>query len=267
MIKPAESCLGFSLLVGVEAVCLVVLVVAVLFIAVCSSTEPLQIGGLEISPTVQVFAASWAFVGIPLDVAAGVAALHRIEQALRLFFFYMLATLGILLVMVLVWFIFANSLCDLAVHPDLQSQGTAFVCGFANTFVFVWALILFMSLGYTVFVIWSAAEEVRKNPHPELRRFEEHLSSVRLPAVGDELASPSPQMMEKAARGVASSRAPRGQISADLRAAEARGQSIHFGAGGSCEEGMLLQRSFSPAPARGAAGVSYASSVATRPGV
>jgi len=199
-IKPAEHFMGCSLLVGVEAVCFVTLAMAVLTIATCSSTEPIQYADFYIAPEAQVVAASWAFVGIPCAVIAGVGALHRIEEAVRALFFYSCASFVFGLV-IPVWFVFTNSLCDLVVHPDLQNQGTAFVCGFANTFVFGWTLILWLVQAYMLFIIWSAAEDIARNPFPELNRYNEALLSVThlLPRPEEPTDKPPPGLLRKAA--------------------------------------------------------------------
>jgi len=264
--NPAQSWLGCSLLVGVEVACCISLIINVSLIAVCSSTEPLNISGIIIPPEVQVFAASWAFAGVPIVVVAGVGVLHRIEQAVRLYFYYMCASFVVSLI-VPFWFVVTNSLCDLVVHPDLQSQGTAFVCGFAQTFVVTWALMLALIQCYTIFIIWSACEDIAKNPYPELNRYNAALKSADFPPVVDASTGATPEMMARAALG--SPNAPLvsmpnggggmrqegfpgpGPVSMELNAAEQADQAYHFGGAGRGFEAGEPQ-SFVPAPQRGA---------------
>ena len=73
-VRPAHSCFGcFTLTLGVEATCLVTLLLQrlgkpyggglesrILTISLCSSTEPLSLMSLKISPSIQVLCASWA---------------------------------------------------------------------------------------------------------------------------------------------------------------------------------------------------------------
>lgn len=261
-IKLAQSCLGFPLLVGVEVACLATLCVSVLLIAICSSTEPLEVSSLVIPPWVQVGAASWAFVGIPCSIAAGVGVLHRIEQAVRVFFVFQVVSFCLSLI-IPVWFFFTNSLCDVVVHPDLQSQGTAFVCGFANTFIVIWGLMGVMVQIYFLFIIYSAAGDIGENPYPELYRYEDALRSANLPPVRDEERL-TPEMLSKAAWGVppvrggeegarAGAAAPqagqqkRGSVSALLSQAAADGQAYRFGP--AADEGT--PQSFIPSPPSG----------------
>lgn len=256
-VKPAQNCMGCSLLVGVEIAALATLVVDVLLIAVCSSTEPLRITELVIPPEAQVIAASWAFVGIPSAVVAGVGVLHRIEEAVRLFFFYSCVSF-VLSFIIPVWLVSTGNLCDMFVHPDLQSQGTAFVCGFANTFVFTWGLMLTMVQMYMLYVIWSAAEDIGQNPYPELNRYEEAMRSANLPPIGEE-SGPTPAMLAKAALGEPKQQymgggeneafGQRGQVSALLSAAAAAGQDYQFG---HADDEAGAPQSFVPSPPPGA---------------
>jgi len=198
-LKPAQTFLGFaSLLAGVEATCAITLFWQILLIAVCSSSEPLRAFGLVFPPEVQVFAASWAFVGIPAVVAGGVGALHRIEGNVRLFFHYSAGTFVISCILP-VWILSTNSMCDVVVDPALQKQGAAFVCGFADTFVLTWSLIGVLTHMYVVYIVWSCAEDIRLIPNPELMRYEDALRMAKLMPDPEEDLGPSAQNLARAA--------------------------------------------------------------------
>jgi len=262
--------MGFSLLVGVVLASLVTLIWSILLIAVCSSAEPIQLAGIIIPPGVQVAAASWAFVGIPCSVVGGVGAVHRIEAAVRGFFLY--SCVGFVLSLTgPLWFVFTGSLCDMLVHPDLQSQGTAFVCGFADTIVFVWGVVLTAAQAYMLYIIWSAAEEIAKNPFPELNRFYDALRKADLPQI--DAADVPPEQRVAAAFGMSqeasfapsqpqeatlSRRPQRTPVSEMLSAAEAAGQAYQFGPAqgtasgrGGFDEGCGASQSFVPSPPEG----------------
>jgi len=198
-LKPAQSFLGCtSLLLGVEAIASVALIVEIGFIAVCSSSQPLQVLGFVVSPNLQVFAASWAFIGLPITVAGGVGVLHRIEGNVRLFFFYMAGSfvVGLLIPISLLT---SKSLCDIIVDPEMQSQGTSFVCGFAETFVAAWTLMACLTHVYMVYIVWSAAEDIRLIPNPEMMRYEDALKSANLMPFEQQPTMPPQEQMATAA--------------------------------------------------------------------
>merc|ERR1719198_2267233 len=141
--------------------CMLSLLVNITVIAICSSEEPVRAFGMSISPTFQVMAASWSFIGIPITVAAGVGALHRIEQNIKVFFWYAAASL-VPGVCIPIYFVFSGSVCNSTVDPELQRMGAAFVCGFTDTFVLMWTLLMGLLHAYIVYIVWSAAQEIEK---------------------------------------------------------------------------------------------------------
>lgn len=188
-VRPSQTCCGCcSLLVGVEATCFITLLSEIIAIAACSSAVPVQILGLVVPPYAQVLAASWAFVGIPIVIAAGVGALYRIEQSLRIFFVYLLISFFLGLI-VPICLLLSGSLCDIVVDPTVQRMGSAFVCGFTDSFVLMWTLIGALCNLYIVYIVWSAAEEIAKAPYPELMRYSDALRSVQAP---NPLSGPHP---------------------------------------------------------------------------
>jgi len=136
--------------------------------------------GVKVTPMTQVFNAAWALLGIPFIIGAGVGMLYRIEFQLRMYFWYSLATFFLNVVWWLS-FLFSGELCQTIVGQEVQRMGTAFVCGFTDTFVFFWMLIAILVNLYCVYIIWSASEEAGRSSYPELMKYSNALKSHLLP--------------------------------------------------------------------------------------
>lgn len=156
------------------------LLTCVSIISSVSSKGSLTVATFVVSPTLQVIAGSWAFVGIPFAISAGVAVLYRVEMPLRIFFLYLLVSFffGVGIPM---WFLASGSLCDSVVTPEIQKMGSAFVCSFTDTFTFFWTLILGVVHAYLIYIVWSAAEEIAEAPYPELMKYSDALKNVYMP--------------------------------------------------------------------------------------
>jgi len=184
-------------MLGIEAACGVTLLLQIITIAVCSSARPLKFLGVIFTPWMQVVLASWAFVGIPITIAGGVGALHRIGGNIRALFYYQVASFVVVMIFP-IWFLTSSSMCDMVVAPEVQNQGSAFICGFADSFVFAWSLMLGLTHAYIIYIIWSAAEDIRLYPNPELMRYEEALKGTSMPE-SDQPTGPTPEMFARAA--------------------------------------------------------------------
>eukprot|EP00931_Biecheleriopsis_adriatica_P060104 TRINITY_DN36083_c0_g1_i1.p1 TRINITY_DN36083_c0_g1~~TRINITY_DN36083_c0_g1_i1.p1 ORF type:complete len:327 (+),score=69.58 TRINITY_DN36083_c0_g1_i1:88-981(+) len=191
-VRPAQTCFGcLTLLAGVELTCFMTLVIQILLISLCSSAEPLSILNLRVSSEIQVLCASWALVGIPLNVCAGVGVLYHIDHLLRTFFWYLLLSfpLGI---GIPVWLLLTGKVCDSMVEEELQRMGSAFVCGFTETFVFMWTNVAAMLHAYLVYVVWSAAEEAAEITYsaPSLKAYSDKLQFMA--SLAPQRAAPQP---------------------------------------------------------------------------
>jgi len=191
----ATLCCGvFSLLVGVELICAAHLLLCILNVGVASSIEPIKVSGVEISPFAQIVNAAWSLLGIPIIVGAGVGMLYRMESQLKMYFNYMVVSfLG-----ALTWwmsFLFGGSICQTVVARDVQRMGSAFVCGFTDTFVFFWMLLILVILAYFMFIVWSAAQEVKESSYPNLMRYSGALKGEELPLPKQNLGGPPPMPM------------------------------------------------------------------------
>jgi hypothetical protein len=181
----APLCCGaFSLLVGVELICLVNLLVAVFVIATVSSVISVTVGNIVISPNVQVLVAAWAAAGIPLVVGAGVGIAYRIEVFLRCYFWYIAATIAIQGVF-FIKFLISGSVCSTFAPKDLERLGTTFVCGMTDTFALFWGLIAIGISSYFLYIVWAAQMDIKKGYWPELMKYRDawNISTDGIPYV------------------------------------------------------------------------------------
>eukprot|EP00435_Cladocopium_sp_Y103_P044007 s1288_g12.t1 len=116
---------------GILVTCFITLLAQILIISLCSSSEPLALMSLKVSPTVQVLSASWALVGIPMVICAGVGVLYHVDHLLRAFFWYLLFSLP-LGIAVPTWLLASGKVCSSVVEDEVQRLGPAFVCGFTE---------------------------------------------------------------------------------------------------------------------------------------
>lgn len=179
-LRPSHTCCGcVSLLVGIEVICLLTLLTCISIIATVSSSG-LKVSTFTLSSSTQLTIGTWAFIGIPITITAGVAALYRMELPLRAFFFYSLVTF-FFEVGIPMYLLAAGSLCDTVVTPEVQRMGSAFVCGFTDSLTFFWTLVGGTIYAYLIYIIWSAAQEVAEAPYPELMKYSEALKNVYVP--------------------------------------------------------------------------------------
>lgn len=149
-------------------------------IATTSSSEPIVFAGMVIDTTTQVLNAAFALIGLPIIVGAGVGVLYRVESHLRIYWWY-LAIGFILNTAYWGWSLASGQICRTVVSREVQRMGTAFVCGFTDTFVFFWLLIgIIMSL-YILYIVWSAAEEIKHGDYPALLRYRDAQKAASMP--------------------------------------------------------------------------------------
>lgn len=178
---PSQTFCGcFSLLAGVEATCFASLLVNILLIVLCSSMESVKVFSLTISPTVQVLAGSWAFIGIPIAVVGGVGMYNRVESNVRALYWYLLVSffLGMLIPISV---LMSGSLCRVAMPEEVRRMGSSFVCSFMDSFVFMWTLFIGAFHLYIVHTVWSAAKDIAQTPYPELMKYSDAIKSMRIP--------------------------------------------------------------------------------------
>merc|ERR1719424_1421824 len=79
-------------------------------------------------PSAQVFNAAWCLLGLPFIFAAIAGMWCKQESNMRLYLYYLSATFGLDLVMVVNWLV-TSDLCG-NLPRSLQRHGGAFACGF-----------------------------------------------------------------------------------------------------------------------------------------
>jgi len=180
-LRPTKTAFGcFSLLVGVQVICVASLVTSILLVAVCSSTTPMRVMGVTVTPGWQVLAASWAWVGIPIVIVAGVGAVYRVAANVMILCNYLVGSFC-LEAAGCAWLLMSGNACSAVVAPEIQRMGAGFVCGFTNTAVVMWALILGLCHLYVTWVVWSAAQELQLLPQLQLIQYGAALESVQAP--------------------------------------------------------------------------------------
>jgi len=174
---------AMSLTGGVLVIGVCNLLFNIMLISGASSTDYIDLVGIRITPTVQILNSAWSLAGVPIIVGAGVGALYRVEAHLRVYFSYLAASY--------VWnslwvthFLMHGSICSTIVDPELQRMGTAFVCGFTDTFIFFLMMVAAVVGAFFVWIVWSAAEEVKSSQMPELIPFKAEQPPVAQKAMG-----------------------------------------------------------------------------------
>lgn len=161
---------------GVQIICAIHLISAILVIGNVSSMARMDVMGVEISSSIQIVYAAWSLFGIPIIVGAAVGALYRIEYHLRVYYWYLWACLLINVI----WSVTAlvsGRVCSAVASHDVQTMGSAFVCGFIDTIVFVWFLMNNFVLVYCIYIVWSDAECMKDIP--ELAAYRKMLNSAQ----------------------------------------------------------------------------------------
>jgi hypothetical protein len=71
----------------------------------------------------------------------------------------------------------SGNVCGDVLDADVRRTGSAFICGFADTFVLMWVMLAFLIQSYCVYIVWSASEAVR-DPTPTALRYVSKLLHV-----------------------------------------------------------------------------------------
>jgi len=172
---------GCSLLFGVEIIALNQILYSVLSLSLTSSKDELVIGGVVITPTMEVAYASWCLLGIPLAIGAGVGALYQMPFHLNLFTLYLVA-LFIAHLLGIIGALASGVICGAAIAPEVQRLGQHFVCAFVDTFAGFWGLIILSVQAYCIYAVRSAAVAIsERNKYPELLAAADRLRSLPKP--------------------------------------------------------------------------------------
>lgn len=192
-LAPARSCCGcVSLLFGVELICLINLLVQVGFIFAIRSTDVLNVIGFRITPVTQLLWGTWFLVGIPVVIGGGVGAVFRVESQLRRYCYYLSIT-WITWLLLLLGSLVGGEVCRTILSADLRRLGDSLVCGFSDTLVLLWLLLLVFVGAYCSYIVWSAKEQVAQSFFPEMQerlrqiQSKEEAAALGMPIVGSAL--------------------------------------------------------------------------------
>mmetsp|Transcript_57696 Transcript_57696/g.160801 ORF Transcript_57696/g.160801 Transcript_57696/m.160801 type:complete len:229 (-) Transcript_57696:29-715(-) len=162
MISPASSfCLCFPLQTGVKAI-------AWFHLCVCVYTCSSAIGNVIFeSPNVGyatstgnlVFSAVWSLVGIPLVLLGLWGVYHRQEPNVRIYFYYLVASLAIDTWQMVDLFLMRDACVRLELASQLH-EGRAFACGVARGISMTAFVILTAAVAYLTYVVWSYCEDL-----------------------------------------------------------------------------------------------------------
>merc|ERR1719311_708134 len=178
---PLDNFCGCSLLFGVEVISITQIVYSVISLSLASSKDKLEIGGVVISPELEVAYAAWCLLGIPLAISAGVGALYQMPFHLQLFVLYPLGSLIFHFVLVL-GALYSGVLCAELVSPEVQRLGEHFVCTFIDVFFGFWGVMLLCTQAYCTYAVKSGADHLQeRSRYPELLKAAQRLRSVPAP--------------------------------------------------------------------------------------
>jgi hypothetical protein len=178
---PLDNFCGCSLLFGVEVISITQIVYSVISLSLASSKDKLEIGGVVISPELEVAYAAWCLLGIPLAISAGVGALYQMPFHLQLFVLYLVGSLTFHLILVL-GALYTGVLCSELVSPEVQRLGEHFVCTFVDVFFGFWGVMFLCIQAYCTYAVKSAGDHLQeRSRYPELLKAAQRLRSVPAP--------------------------------------------------------------------------------------
>jgi len=184
---PAPGALGgCSLLTAVEILCLVHLIVCIVTIALASSVNPVDYAGVRISPFLQCLNAAWFLLGIPIIIMGGVGAVFRVAFQLKVYLYYLSATLFVAIGWFFVFFKYGNTCTTIQPRSSAFKQEATLVCQASNAMVLFWMLMLVGIVSVAMYVVWSMKEYVNQRQKTELLRYQEPWQTVA--ALADEMA-------------------------------------------------------------------------------
>merc|ERR1719252_60710 len=178
---PLDNFCGCSLLFGVEVISITQILYSIVSLSLASSKDKLEIGGVVISPDLEVAYAAWCLLGIPLAIAAGVGALYQMPFHLNLFVLYLTGLLIFHLALV-AGALYSGVLCAELVSPEVQRLGEHFVCTFVDVFFGFWGVMLLCTQAYCTYAVKSAADHLtERSRYPELLKAAQRLRSTPAP--------------------------------------------------------------------------------------
>mmetsp|Transcript_11061 Transcript_11061/g.18284 ORF Transcript_11061/g.18284 Transcript_11061/m.18284 type:complete len:241 (-) Transcript_11061:41-763(-) len=181
LVKPAPGVLGgVSLLTAIELICLVHLIVCMVIVCNASSTTPVDYAGVRISGYMQCINAAWFLLGIPLIIIGGVGAVFRVEQQLKVYLAYLVATVFVIVAWIFIFLRYGNACNTIQPISGSYKQQALMVCQASNGIVIFMMLVLFGVVLGCIYLVWSMMEYVKNRHAAELLRYQEPWEAVAM---------------------------------------------------------------------------------------
>mmetsp|Transcript_30010 Transcript_30010/g.72050 ORF Transcript_30010/g.72050 Transcript_30010/m.72050 type:complete len:229 (+) Transcript_30010:79-765(+) len=191
-VKPANMfCCGCSLRFGTQFIATVHLIYCVAYICNASSNIIFRIPGMgfDVNLVEQTLCAAWCLIGLPFIMAALWGVASRLEVHVRVYVFYLAATL-VVDTLFLIYFFFIQDACTMLPRA-LKASGTAFACGIARLIAVHFFFFSIAVQAYAVYIVWSFCEDLRTGGcgfgFGDLTSVEEAKSDRRAPVHADAL--------------------------------------------------------------------------------
>mmetsp|Transcript_19762 Transcript_19762/g.48023 ORF Transcript_19762/g.48023 Transcript_19762/m.48023 type:complete len:424 (-) Transcript_19762:64-1335(-) len=194
-VAPSSDFMGSSLSTGVIVIGVVNFVVVLAVLSMLSSTQSQTFLGVSINRETQIAWGMWSLVGLPVIVAAMAGALYRIADFIYPYYGYFLLS-TILYCLWSMYAVISGAVCvnTGTVHSFVKgnTRTRAPECLVTELVFFVVVLTVVLVLFYFVNIIYSCAENLRKEVDPSLVLYQAKLSSV--PAFLDPSTGPAGAM-------------------------------------------------------------------------
>lgn len=123
---------------------------------------------------------AWSLIGIPLIIGAAVGTLYRLEFQLRLYYYYLISSIGCA-ILAAVHTLFRGGICETLMPRDVRGMGQVFVCGTVDIVLFIWIIVASLLLLYCAFIVWSDAQMCKEGTPVLSKRPSDLLSGPRSP--------------------------------------------------------------------------------------
>jgi len=169
---PALSgfCGGLPLPLGILTTLFVCMLRAMVLLSYFSSRESVGLGGIVLSPFVQVVLAAEALAGVPMAVLAGFGVVFRMERHVQLLLKWLQLTL-FLDTLLSIRIMASGNVCSM-VYPYLVRRGPMFICLYVGVAVVFWLTVFLLLEAYLALAVWSQAEQLKKDEYERLVRYD-----------------------------------------------------------------------------------------------
>lgn len=162
-----QFCCGCSVGFGTAVIAACHLAVLVLYCAFAAARVVFRVEGLQTGANLPMttFGTAWGLVGIPLCLCALWGVAGRIETQVRLYLYYLFASVLIDIVIVVLamaqvddcggW----KGVGNAVVFSD---SATGFICGSERIFSIVFFGLALIVMGYCLYTVWSYCEDIRE---------------------------------------------------------------------------------------------------------